>query len=460
MGKGTRNALAFVAGVGSGYMGAKRQKTLDEERQEDRAMRRDEHEARQAERRRVEGDRIALSNAAKPVQVEEGAGGMIRPVTMDDRDVGLPENADLPNQGLQSGGFRVAGTTYTDRSAAEGAAAKANSPEAVNSRISLAMRERGNPTAALQHENAARQGEASALDLAERRWRQQLGDSIGRGHEGLAEMVSKSQGGGLAPHQLKPVVSPDGKQVTYHKVNPDGSTQPTQYTFSNDQEGVIRAAYMLDKTVKPETRYQHMIAEDKATAAAAAKEKELELRKRQLEEVTIPTAESRAALAEVRAQIAGMREARLAAGGGGKSKSDDKAEREERMRYTTLFTDAGRRMQDVSKTLNVLQTDRQFMREAAKPGTPQAERLAGLQSDLAAYREQRELYQGLLSKDAGGKAGKEPSLADADPKPGGKPSGKPAAGGAPVKVASQAERDKLPKGTRYVAPDGTVRVKN
>jgi hypothetical protein len=130
-----------------------------------------------------------------------------------------------------------------------------------------------------------------------------------------------------------------------------------------------------------------------------------------------------------------------------------KLDREERMRFTTLFTDAGRRMQDVSKAINTLQGDRQFMRNANKEGTPEAQQLAQLRAEKKQHEDERTLYQGLL---AGDKGAKQPSLADADPKPGGKAA--PKAGEMPA-PQTKADYDKLPPGTRYRHPDGTVKVK-
>lgn len=397
-------ALAFATGFGGGYMGGKRQAALDEERKADRQMRQDEHDARRRESQRQEGDRISLANAARPVTVEEGANGAIKLDSADNRDVdGTP--ATISN----AGAYRVNGQTYADRGGADAAAAQANTPEAQDQRISLAMKERGNVVGAKQYEASARQSQLAAAELADKVWNREIREAMPKGHQGIADFLSRTQVGPLKGVEVKAIPNQDGKTVTYHMVNPDGTTTPKpDLTFTNDQTGVIKAGYQLAH-VDPEVRYRHMVEEDKQAAVVSAKEKELDLRKRQLEEVQIPNAETRAQLAQVQAQLAEVRAAR--AGG----KGSDGVSREERLRYTTLYTDAGRRMQDVSKSLNTLRADRSFMRRAATAGTPEAQQLSEMQEQLTNHKQERELYQGLL---AGGTqaGGKQPALADAEPK--------------------------------------------
>jgi|GEM_PF-6913604 len=80
--------LAFAAGAGSGYLNKKRQDTLDEERQADRAMRQQEFDARMAEANDAKAMRLSLAAATRPTQVQAGSGGMLKSDAMDNRDVG------------------------------------------------------------------------------------------------------------------------------------------------------------------------------------------------------------------------------------------------------------------------------------------------------------------------------------------------------------------------------------
>lgn len=407
----------------------------------------DQHDLAMQEAQRTERNRISLANAAAPAEVKENAATLdmgAGPKVYDDAGVAGSDARQASRMGLASTvqpTIAVNGTGYGSRAEADAAAAAYNSPEATDKRITLAMARTGDVTAAKRYEGAATQQRSAVQDLADKTWRRQLGDALRRGHEGIAEMVTKSQGAGLSDYQLQATPVDGGKNVVYAKVNADGTTTPLpNLKFSNDEEGAIRAAYMLDRTVSPEQRYTHMLSEEKGRAAQNAKLQELELKRRQLEEVAIPTAEARAALMEVRGQIAQLR-------GAGAS---DKVGREERLRYTTLFSDAGRRMQDSQKAIAALQRDPVFMVNARKPNSPEAQQLQGLQDELASHRQERELYQGLLAGQApqgGGGSGA-----------GG--AARPAAkGGEPITVSSAAERDKLPKGTRYKAPDGAIYIK-
>lgn len=111
-------ALSFLAGLGQGYFQAR-----DNEDKKSRLKRQDqreqeEHDARLADQRKKQQGDAAIAQAARPMVA--AAGGMSRPDTMDDRDVGLPENNTLPNGGLAS-------------------TATANTPEAVGGRQVAAL---------------------------------------------------------------------------------------------------------------------------------------------------------------------------------------------------------------------------------------------------------------------------------------------------------------------------------
>ena len=64
---------------------------------------------------------------------------MLKPEAMDNRDVGLPENAALPNQGLQVGGYNVAGKQFVDPAAAKAEVTAQNTTAAVEKRVLAAQ---------------------------------------------------------------------------------------------------------------------------------------------------------------------------------------------------------------------------------------------------------------------------------------------------------------------------------
>jgi len=72
--------------------------------------------------------------------------------------------------------------------------------------------------------------------------------------------------------------------------------------------------------------------------------------------------------------------------------------REERLRYTSLFNEAGRRMSEARQALSKLQGDDVFMLSANKPGTAQAQQLQNLNDAIKSYAEERSTYQKLLAQ--------------------------------------------------------------
>jgi hypothetical protein len=454
MGKG----LSFAVGLGKGLIEGKQYNDRKSMLEEDRKMRSDEHNLRMEEAERVKGDRAAITRAAAPVTMEEGAGGMIRPASADNRDVGLPNEPGAAAGGLEEGGFRVGGKTFTDKTAATGAAEQANSPEAKASRISMAMEERGNPVGAMEFQQ-------KAMQFADQRWDRSLRSAMAGGHEGLAGLMTTAEAGPFKGKQVRAVPDPDGKTVTYHVMNPDGTSQPTPYKFANNEDGVVQAGYKLSR-IAPEVRYRNMIDEDKREAAARVKERELELKERELREVKIPNAETRAALADVRTQLADLKMK-----GGGKGGADATS-KEERLRWTSLHSETGRRLSEAQKAYNTLATDPVFMVKAKKPGTPEAAQLDGLRGDLEQYKADRSMFAELLggSQAADARAKREPAAggAGAAPAPaaapaaapGKKPQAQPGSSrDNPVAVADRAAHAKLPKGTYFKAPDGQTYIK-
>lgn len=69
--------------------------------------------------------------------------------------------------------------------------------------------------------------------------------------------------------------------------------------------------------------------------------------------------------------------------------------REERMRYTSLFTEAGRRMADVQKTINTLRQNPLYSMAAA--GSREAQELDELKSQWKEFKSERDTYSALLA---------------------------------------------------------------
>ncbi|MCY1166333.1 hypothetical protein D9M73_62600 [compost metagenome] len=134
-----KNAIAFLAGLGSGALAQHEKQGKQKREDEDRALRNEAAQLQIDASKKAVSDQKTIAQAGLPVEMVEGAGGMVKPETMDNRDVGLPENAELPNQGLQQGGYSVGGKAFTDPISAQAELTTQNAPEARTKRVIAAM---------------------------------------------------------------------------------------------------------------------------------------------------------------------------------------------------------------------------------------------------------------------------------------------------------------------------------
>lgn len=259
---------ALASAVGGWQKGAN---IMDDkkDRDEERAYRTEQRERQRKKDREDDQLKDELKAAARPIAVDEGANGAIKPATMDNRDVGLPENDALPNGGLTTGGYAVQGKGFQDRASADAAAQALNAPEAVSTRIAQAYRASGAPDKAMAVEASTRTAEAAKIDLADKRWRRDLGAAMRGGHDGLAGLATSSEVGPMAGMQVKAVPSEDGKFVTYSAVDKNGGLVPIPGIpqFSNDERGLTQAAFMLDRTIDPAARMSHFEAAEQRERA-------------------------------------------------------------------------------------------------------------------------------------------------------------------------------------------------
>ena len=116
-------------------MNADKEKKKQARDDEDRALRNKASQLQIDQAEQAIADKRTIAQAGAPIAMTEGAGGMVKPATMDNRDVGLTENAALPNQGLNVGGYSVAGKTFTDPAAAQAELTTQNTPEARGKRV-------------------------------------------------------------------------------------------------------------------------------------------------------------------------------------------------------------------------------------------------------------------------------------------------------------------------------------
>lgn len=500
----TRDWANFAIGAGTGYLGAetnrrerKRQDTRDEQDKQlfDARLRNENARFDDAELERR--DRNTLRTAARPIVPEEdGAGGMVRPAEMDNRDVGLPENQSQPNQGLASARYKVAGKEYGSRSEADAAAAPLNTPEAAVKRYTAAQTSLGDFRGASQTRSDFEKTKREQRSLAADEMMRDISGGLVKGWGEFTDVLSKSSGDG---NDYRQETDPKTGKINLLQVNRQTGAGRVIGSYDDNDAGKLEAYKMVGSVIagKPEIAMQHIADKRKMAREDANSARE---------ERKVGALEKRADAAETVALRGGR-------GGDGTSK-------EERLRYTNLFNEAGRRIGETQKAIGTLQRDPVFMVNARKPDSPEAQQLAELKGNLKQHNDERSLYQGLLAGSqsapgpanptgpaSAGEAGMKDSVSGdmgADPvaiqreiaatqqslanvkdagsrqqltayvadlqgqlsraAPGLADAQRPATASAtPVaaikKISSAAERDALPKGTKYVAPNGQTYVK-
>jgi hypothetical protein len=240
-----KNAVAFFAGLGSGYL---QQKDRDEEKQRrDKrdAREQEQHDATMAAHRKGQAADAAVAGASRPMVA--GAGGMSKPDTMDNRDVGLPENAALPNGGLAE-------------------SATANTPQAIRGRQVAAL-QGIDPERADRLQLSGKQAELTDLQLKDKK------DTITRedafreatkllatgGWSAVPQVYDRYQDGHTAQ------VQEDGKGgATITRLDKDGKPVGSK-TFGDLQEFILgQVAHIDPKLWVSETR---LAAQNKEASA-------------------------------------------------------------------------------------------------------------------------------------------------------------------------------------------------
>ncbi|MDZ7892316.1 MAG: hypothetical protein U5L73_11240 [Rhodoferax sp.] len=366
-----RDIAAAITLAGGFVQGQKRIKDDDlarQERDQDRAMRRQVFDAQMDDVNQAKDLRISLANAATPMKVTE----------VTDID---PNNPTAPRKTS----FSLAdGRTVGTKEEADKAAKEWDAPDAQSARIANVYRSKGAVDKAITLEN-------SAVDRkrADDRYTQEQTDRAAKLHqEGVFSAVRAFRAGdasGLAKafnaggeYKLEgePVITKEdreipgiGKVPTYSAklriVGPDGQVQEKAYN-SHDL-----SMQMMSYEKALELQRKGSDSDSKAayqTALLDTKIKALELA----------------------GDVAAAKALKVAATGGAVG-------REERLRYTSLFSDAGRRLGEAQRSLGSLQKDPLFMMNARKPGTPESTQLNDLQDSIKSYGEERTLYQGLLA---------------------------------------------------------------
>lgn len=384
------------------------------------------HDVRMGELRAQKEGRIALADAAAPAQVD--AGYQVTDTAGSNAFTKDPDAAAAMQDMAQTQGnaptlasaTRVNKQVYTDPTKASKAEADYNSTDATLGRQVKAL-QTSDPAKAITLANAGIDMKKKQSAQADTDTERGIYDT--QDPQGLADLMSRTLTEKMGVDvQAEHVPSPDGKSWVLG-INVGGQRHAIGQ-FSNDDAGLQKAK---------ETVFNRMASPE---AQRGLKKFNTELESKR--------ASGEAALTNAKANQtrAGALQTRALSGGAAGNPS-----REDRIRYTSLFNDAGRRLGEANRTLTTLQKNTLFMAQARNPDSDQARQLQDLRDSISKYEEERTQYQGLL---AGSQAPKGKEAAPATPKP---------AAGQPAQPTSQAEYDALPKGARYMR-DGLPFIKN
>lgn len=243
---------AFVAGMGTGYLRAE-DKKLERERQDkldkitfDRADRERRDDIEQQDLKQ------ALATAAAQPQ-------MVDTAQAPTDGMGPVRSADAPNR------YQVGATGFADPVAAQAAVtAGQKTPDQVNAAMSGILRSRG----LYERANALdadigrqklnqiqlKEAELAHLDRETNRQFDEILSKAGNWQDGISQVLTKTNVGGLEGTQVKPFLSRDRKTVEFKAYLPDG-TEKSLGQFSNDEQGQIRARQQIMKA-DPLTKIQ------------------------------------------------------------------------------------------------------------------------------------------------------------------------------------------------------------
>lgn len=426
------------------YNATKREMAAEEERAEEKAWRNEQRAQQRAEWGRQEQLRTGLAAASAPAKVDQGyqitdAAGSDA-FTKDADAAAAMQDMVSGQRPTLSSATRVQDKAYADPAQAKKAEAEYNAPASRLDRMGEAAMA-VDPSTGLSLKNAAAKAKSDQVEIdkkmkaeADETFNRVLMERVPnspRWWEDAANMLTETSVGALQNVTIKPVLSADEKTVDLVAVTPDGKERVVK-SLPTDAKGhmaFIQQAMKADPVTKLKWLSEQVTRDYEAS-------KQQENHELGLEKIRATGDEARKTAA-YRASLGN----RGSAGGGSIG-------REERLRYTSLFQEAGRRQNEAQRTYNTLITGRAY-RNAA-PGSREYEELQGLRDAIRQYGEERSTYQSLLAEGVS-KVG----LGNARPQaaaPAAQQSG-------PVKVSTKAEYDALPKGTRYVAPDGSNRIK-
>lgn len=448
-------ARGLAQGLQSGlssYRQTKQDMAAKKEREEEMAWRNEQRDWQRSDRVQKDQLRTSLADAAAPARVDQGirvtdAAGS--DAFTKDADAAAMMGDMVSNQRPSlASATRVQDKAYSDPEAAKKAEAEYNDPNAKLNRMGDAAMGI-DPQTGLSLKNAATTQRKQQFEMdkamreeANEKYNLELTNLVNTAPnwwDGAAEAVATSASLVLPPgSSVKPALSADGKKVDMIAVSPDGDERVLK-SFPADDSG--KEAF-LQQSMKADPMQQIKWLSERVKREYE-KGQDQEKHKLTLAEIRARGEESR--------NTAGYRDS-LRDGAAGGPKPLNSMER--------MLID-GRRSEALKelRRLEEATESNLSLSEASLVGE-KSKHWPKLQAHQKRIEEARAEYQRWNSamEELATAALDRQGLGSAAPTGAPAPQAGPANSG-PVKITSQSEYSALPKGTRYTAPDGSVRIK-
>ena len=397
-----------------------------------------------------------LKAASVAATVDEGAGGAIRPPTMDNRDVGEADNfkpmanmaggvvdqqgmAAPPNGGLMASSYRVGPQSFDTSADAGNYAAQQNRPEAIAARQAQVYQSHGMPGEAAVLENRQATLQDRQADLQRKAVELKKAGVF----EGLQQFRAGNKDSTVKLLRSSGMfnMADDNVTITPKEVELPGVGKIPSYDLTFNNKGA-------DGKVAPMTINSHTVS-----MALMPYEKQLEMMRKGTEtEAKASNMVDKLGLAEKRVELQGqLNEARIAkmqaTGGGGGGSRGGQPDREYRLQLQTMNSNVSREIREIDVAAAAIQkeaipgrSDPRLAEMAAQRAQLQGQRTALNQEFVALAQQGRPPNENLAAQH------KAPKVATSQ--------------GQATQVKTRAEYDRLPSGAVYVAPNGeTLRKK-
>jgi hypothetical protein len=382
-------ALALLAGFGGGYVQGSQRKIENDRAAAADQRAQDIHDLQMRSAQRDQDLQVKLANAARPAQVDLGAGGFTKPETADNIDVGQPGEPGADAGGLQQGPL-VNGKSFANAGDAQAAATAYDDPNAVTLRQAQAYQQAGKPAEAMALQKGAFHFTKEQQEVARKLKQEGILDAAEAARRGDPQAVFDAfNGQGKVKFVGVPTVTPEDREL------PGFGTVKT-YTYTGKILGADGEVH--DWSMNSHDLSMRTMPYEKAL--------DLQLKGQRNEDM----ADYRDQLVDVKGKLADVA-SKVA---DQKIKDADRRQNTtlteaERKRWTATMNAASSNLRTAEKALGDFQKDKLNQRSLTKnPNGPEAQQLAQLQS---AVKKHSDDYNDARSRLAAAPSGSAPVAA-------------------------------------------------